>query len=315
MSGFLAAGGSGYFPFPQRRTTHVTARIIDGKAIGEAVLAEVGQRAEVLRETRNVQPGLVVILVGEDPASQVYVRMKHKACERLGFFSLVHTLPADAAQEQVAGLIAELNADSNVHGILLQMPVPDHMDGDALLQQIDPGKDVDGFHPVNAGKLALGVPGFVPCTPLGVRELLLRSDVDPSGRFTVIVGRSNIVGRPLALLLMRKEAGGNATVCVCHSRTPNIADLARQADILVAAIGRPCFIKGDMIKPGATVIDVGVNRVDDPTKKRGYRLVGDVDFEAASQVAGAITPVPGGVGPMTIAMLMNNTLQAAEALS
>jgi len=293
----------------------VSARIIDGKAVADSVLSELGGRAQALLDTKGVTPGLAVILVGDNPASQVYVRMKKKACERMGFLSAVHHLETRVSQEKVAGLIAQLNADARIHGILLQMPVPEHLDGSALLEMIDPHKDVDGFHPVNMGRLAQGLPGFVPCTPLGVRELLVRSGIDPAGRLTVIVGRSNIVGRPLALLLMRKEAGGNATVCVCHSRSANLADLTRQADILVAAIGRPYFIKAEMIKPGAAVIDVGTSRVDDPTKKSGYRLAGDVDFEAAREVAGAITPVPGGVGPMTIAMLMNNTVVAAEGLS
>lgn len=293
----------------------MSAHIIDGKAIAEAVLAEVGRRAEALREAKGVQPGLAVILIGENPASQVYVRMKHQTCERMGFLSPVHHLTAEVSQEKVAALIADLNGDARLHGILLQMPLPTHLDEQLLLEKIDPRKDVDGFHPVNAGRLALGLPGFVPCTPLGVRELLVRSGIDPAGRLTVIVGRSNIVGRPLALLLMRKERGSDATVCVCHSRTPNLANLTRQADILVAAIGKARFITADMIKPAAVVIDVGVNRIEDPTKKSGYRLVGDVDFEAVREVAGAITPVPGGVGPMTIAMLLHNTVQAAEAQS
>jgi len=293
----------------------VSAHIIDGKAIAESVLAEVGRRAQTLRETKGVQPGLAVILVGDNPASQVYVRTKHQTCERMGFLSEVYRLPADAPQEEVAALITRLNSDGRIHGILLQMPLPDHLNEQFLLELIDPRKDVDGFHPVNAGRLALGLPGFVPCTPLGVRELLVRSGWDPAGRFTVIVGRSNIVGRPLALLLMRKQRGSDATVCVCHSRTPNLAALARQADILVAAIGKARFVTADMIKPGAAVIDVGINRIEDPTKKSGHRLVGDVDFDAAREVAGAITPVPGGVGPMTIAMLMHNTVQAAEAQS
>jgi len=291
----------------------VTAQIIDGKAIAEQVIAEVGHRAQTLREKKGVVPGLAVILVGENPASQVYVRRKAEMCERMGFLSEVHRLPATATQAEVAERIGRLNTDPRIHGILLQMPVPDHLDGAALQEAIRPHKDVDGFHPANAGRLALGLPGFVPCTPLGVRELLVRSGIDPSGKTAVIVGRSNIVGRPLALLLMRKERGGDATVCVCHSRTPNLGELTRLADILVAAIGRANFIKGDMIKPGAVVIDVGINRVEDPSKKSGYRLVGDVDYEAARAVAGAITPVPGGVGPMTIAMLMSNAVEAATA--
>jgi len=293
----------------------LSARIIDGKAVAEAVLAEVRQRAAALKEKKEVIPGLAVVLVGDNPASQVYVRRKSQTCEKLGFYSEVHRLDADVPQQQVADLIARLNADARIHGILVQMPLPKHLDENALVQAIDPRKDVDGFHPANMGKLALGLDGFVPCTPLGIRELLLRNQIDPAGRFAVVVGRSNIVGRPLALLLMRKERGGNATVCVCHSRTKDLAEITRQADILVAAIGRPRFITGEMIKPGAAVIDVGINRVEDPSRKKGYRLVGDVDFDAACEVAGAITPVPGGVGPMTIAMLMQNTVAAAEGLS
>ncbi len=293
----------------------MAARIIDGKAIAEAVIAEVKEKAQQLLETRGVRPGLAVIMVGDNPASAVYVRNKAKKCEEMGFLSQVHRLDGSASQDEVAALIERLNRDAHLHGILLQMPVPKHLDGAALQEAILPAKDVDGFHPVNMGRLALGLSAFVPCTPLGVRELLIRSGVDPSGKITVIVGRSNIVGRPLALLLMRKERGGDATVCVCHSRTPNLGNLTRQADILVAAIGSPQFIKGGMIKPGAVVIDVGINRVEDSTKKSGYRLVGDVDYEAASEIAEAITPVPGGVGPMTIAMLMHNTVAAAWAQS
>jgi len=293
----------------------MSAALIDGKAVAQAVLTDVKRRAKALLESKGVTPGLAVILVGEDPASQVYVRLKRKTCEELGFHSRDYDLDAGASQDQVASLIEELNADPAIHGILLQMPVPDHLDGQALQQAIDPRKDVDGFHPINVGRLALGMSCFVPCTPLGVRELLLRSGFDPSGRFVVIVGRSHIVGRPLAMLLMRKEPGGNATVCVCHSRTANLAEIASRADILIAAIGQAHFITADMIKAGATVIDVGVNRVEDGSRKSGYRLVGDVDFEAAREVAGAITPVPGGVGPMTIAMLMQNTVLSAETLS
>jgi len=290
----------------------VTARIIDGKAVAEQIIAEVGRRARQLLDKEGTVPGLAVVMVGDNPASGVYVRRKAEMCKRMGFLSEVHHLPATATQSEVEDLIGRLNTDPRIHGILVQMPVPDHLDSAALQEAVSPDKDVDGFHPVNAGKLALGLPGLVPCTPLGVRELLVRSGIDPSGRMAVIVGRSNIVGRPLALLLMRKERGGDATVCVCHSRTPNLADLTRQADILVAAIGRAQFVKAAWIKPGAVVVDVGTNRVDDPSKKSGFRLVGDVEYEAALEVAGAITPVPGGVGPMTIAMLMNNTVEAAS---
>jgi methylenetetrahydrofolate dehydrogenase (NADP+)/methenyltetrahydrofolate cyclohydrolase len=292
----------------------VSAQIIEGKPIAEAVLADVARRAEALSHAKGIRPGLAVILVGENPASQVYVRNKVKKCEELGFRSDGHYLEAGVSQEAVADVIRRLNADAGIHGILLQMPLPKHMNEHALLALIDPDKDVDGFHPVNVGRLATGLPGFVPCTPLGVREMLVRSGHDPAGKCVAIVGRSNIVGKPLALLLMRKEKGGDATVCVCHSRTPNLGDLTRRADILVAAIGSARFIKGEMIKPGAVVIDVGTNRVADPSKKSGYGLVGDVDFEAAKQVAAAVTPVPGGVGPMTIAMLMHNTVMAAEGL-
>ncbi len=289
------------------------AQIIDGKQVAETIRAELKREIAVLQR-RGVVPGLAVVLVGNDPASEVYVRGKRKTCAELGINSFDYDLPADCTERRLLDLIMELNEDGRVHGILVQMPLPEQIDSGKVLLAIDPRKDVDGFHPVSLGKLLSGEPGFVSCTPAGCQQLLLRSGYDPAGKHAVIVGRSNIVGKPLAALLMQKAPGGNATVTVCHSRTPDIASLTRQADILVAAMGVPEFIKADMVKDGAVVIDVGVNRVPDATKKSGSRLVGDVDFAGVSAKAGAITPVPGGVGPMTITMLMKNTVQAAQAL-
>ena len=288
----------------------MTAKIIDGKAIAAKVREQVREGVGEMKEKYDYTPGLATVLVGEDPASSTYVRMKQRMCEELGIRSIGHTLPADSSQEEVEGLVRELNADPNVNGILVQLPLPKHIDEEAVLNTIDLEKDVDGFHPVNIGRLAMKgrEPLFIPCTPHGVMVMLEETGTETSGAEAVIVGRSNIVGLPVALLLQK----ANATITICHSRTQDLAEHTRRADILVAAIGWPEMIKGDMIKPGATVIDVGVNRVDDPEAKRGYRLVGDVDFEAGKEVAGAITPVPGGVGPMTIAMLMKNTLRAAE---
>lgn len=288
----------------------MTAQIIDGKAIGAKVQEEVRQAVAEMKEKYGYTPGLATVLVGEDPASATYVGMKQRTCEKLGIRSIGHKLEADATQEEVEGLVRQLNADPNVNGILVQLPLPKHLDEEAVLNAIDLEKDVDGFHPVNIGRLAMKGrnPLFVPCTPAGCMRLLEESGVDPSGKEAVIVGRSNIVGLPMAMLLQK----ANATVTICHSRTKDLAEHTRKADILVAAIGWAELIKGDMIKPGATVIDVGTNQKEDATKKRGYRLVGDVDFEAAKEVAGQITPVPGGVGPMTIAMLMHNTMRAAQ---
>jgi len=290
----------------------MTARIIDGNAIAARVRQEVGREAEAFTGRTGVRPGLVVIIVGDDPASRVYVRNKRKASLELGWHSDIVELPHDASQETVEAAIDALNEQPAVHGVLLQLPLPRHLDEQKLLQRIRPDKDVDGFHPVNVGRLLLGLPGTVPCTPLGISRLLLEEKIETSGRFAVVLGRSNIVGKPMAALLMRKGPGGDATVCVCHSRSENLPSIVRQADILIAAVGRPHFVKGEWIRPGATVIDVGINRVDDPAAARGYRLVGDVDFDAARDVAGAITPVPGGVGPMTIAMLLHNTLLCAK---
>jgi methylenetetrahydrofolate dehydrogenase (NADP+)/methenyltetrahydrofolate cyclohydrolase len=253
------------------------------------------------------------VLVGENPASQVYVRMKGKACDDAGLYHETINLPKDTTEADLMGLIERLNANPKIHGILVQLPLPKQIDTNRALHRIDPRKDVDGFHPENVGKVAVGDPtGFRPATPYGVQQLLIRTGVETKGAHAVIVGRSNIVGRPMASLLLQDGPGGNATVTVCHSRTRHIEQHTRQADILIVAIGKPEFVSGDMVKPGAVVIDVGVNRVDDPSRKQGYRLVGDVKFNEAKQVASAITPVPGGVGPMTITMLLFNTVQAAR---
>jgi len=291
------------------------AKLIDGAAIGRLVRDDVA--TEVARlETLGVVPGLSVVLVGEDPASAVYVRSKGKACEEAGMRGETIRLPADTSEAQLLEQVDALNADARVHGILVQMPLPKHMSADKVIRRIRPEKDVDGFHPVNVGKLSIGErDGFVPCTPAGAIELLVRSGVETRGRDAVIVGRSNIVGKPMAALLLQDAPGGNASVTVCHSRTTDLAAHTRRADILVAAIGRPEMITGDMIKPGAVVIDVGINRVNDASVPKGYRIVGDVEFASARAVASLITPVPGGVGPMTIAMLMKNTVRAAAQIA
>ena len=262
---------------------------------------------------KGVTPGLAVVLVGDNPASQVYVRMKGKACDDAGLYHETIKLPKDTSEAELMSLLERLNANPKIHGILVQLPLPKHIDTNRALHRIDPRKDVDGFHPENVGKVAVGDPtGFRPATPYGVQQLLIRSEVETKGAHAVIVGRSNIVGRPMAALLLQDGPGGNATVTVCHSRTRHIEQHTRQGDILIVAIGKPEFVTGEMVKPGAVVIDVGVNRVDDPSRKQGYRLVGDVKFQEAKQVASAITPVPGGVGPMTITMLLFNTVQAAR---
>ena len=287
------------------------SKIIDGKAVAEKVLAECGQQIERLKN-QGVIPELAVVLVGEDPASKVYVGSKVRKCAELGLHSRKIELPVDATQEDVLTVVKELNADDQIHGILVQSPPPPQIDEDAIVRAIDPAKDVDGFHPENVAKLALeDSSGFVPCTPAGCMRLLKEAGVETSGAEAVVLGRSMIVGKPMALLLMSKE--GNATVTVAHSRTKELADVCRRADIIVAAIGRPGFVTADMVKEGAAVIDVGINRVDDDSAKRGYRIVGDVDYDAVAPKCSAITPVPGGVGPMTIAMLISNTVKAAEA--
>ena len=290
----------------------MTAKLIDGTTIAKQIREELKAEVEALR-ARGVVPGLTVVLVGEDPASQVYVRMKGKAADELGMKSDTIRLPATTPEADLLALLDRLNADRAVHGILVQLPLPGHMDAGKVLLRMKPEKDVDGFHPVNVGKLVIGDrTGFRPCTPAGVQELLVRSGADPGGKHVVVVGRSLIVGRPVANILMQKAPGANATVTVAHTGTHDLPSITRQGEILVVAAGRPEVIRGDMVRPGAVVIDVGVNRVADPSAKSGYRLVGDVNFREASEVASMITPVPGGVGPMTIALLMKNTVQAAR---
>lgn len=288
------------------------AKILDGTALAREVRGEVAAGAAEIKQKHQVTPGLAAILVGDDPASAIYVRNKRRACAEVGLFSETFELPATAAQSEVLNLIARLNRDRRFHGILVQLPLPAGISEQAVIESLRPEKDVDGIHPFNIGKLVQGRPDFVPGTPAGIQQLLLRNGYDPAGRNLVICGRSDIVGKPLAILLMQRQTGANATVTVCHTRTKNLADVTRQADILVAAMGRPRAITADMVKEGAVVIDVGINRVEDPSRKQGYRLEGDVDFEAVSEKAAAITPVPGGVGPMTVAMLLVNTLKAAR---
>lgn len=288
----------------------MTAQLIDGKLIAENIRNEVRLQVEQRALNGQTVPGLATVLVGENPASQVYVRNKHKACDEVGIHSYGHVLPENASQLEVESLVKSLNADPMVHGILVQLPLPKHLDEEAVLASIDLNKDVDGFSPVNIGRLAQKgrEPVFVPCTPAGCMVLLESTGINLSGANAVVLGRSNIVGMPVALLLVK----ANATVTIVHSRTKDIEKVCRQADVLVAAIGQPELVTADWVKPGAVVIDVGINRVEDPIAKRGSRLVGDVDFASVSEVASAITPVPGGVGPMTIALLMKNTLRAAQ---
>ena len=289
------------------------AHIIDGKQIARTIRAELSQDIEQLKTEHQITPGLATVLVGENPASQSYVRMKNKACHEMGMYSEQHTLPATISEVDLLALIDQLNRAKNIHGILVQLPLPKHIDEQKIIEAILPGKDADGFHPMNMGKLLIGLPGFRPCTPHGIQKMLAYSGYDPAGKHVVVVGRSNIVGKPIANMLLQKEKEANATVTVCHSRTANLPEIARQADILIAAIGQPEFITADMVKEGAIVIDVGVNRVEDPFAPKGYRLVGDVKFDEVAPKCAAISPVPGGVGPMTITMLLHNTVQAAKA--
>ena len=284
----------------------MTAQLIDGKKLAATIRGEIAVQARDLHAKTGRRPGLAAVLVGDNPASQIYVRNKRKACEEVGITSWLHQLPASTSQLELLGLIHRLNADPDVHGILVQMPLPPQIDEETVVRAVVALKDVDGFGPESLGLLASGHPRYLACTPHGVQQLLLRNSFKIEGAHVVILGRSNIVGKPLALILMQKAAGANATVTVCHSRSRNIPEITCQADILVAAIGQAQFVKADMVKPGSVVIDVGTNRLPDG------RLVGDVDFEVVKEVAGAITPVPGGVGPMTIAMLLYNTLQAAQ---
>jgi methylenetetrahydrofolate dehydrogenase (NADP+)/methenyltetrahydrofolate cyclohydrolase len=286
--------------------------LIDGRAIAEKVYVDLRREIADLK-SKGVTPGLAVVLVGDNPASRTYVRSKDKMSRELGLHSVKLELPASTTQSELLARVEELNRDPKVHGILVQSPPPKQIDEGAIVRALDPCKDVDGFHPLNVAKLAMGDPtGFVPCTPLGVQRLLIESKIDIAGAHVVVLGRSMIVGKPVALLLMRKAEGGDATVTVAHSRSKNLQEISRSADILIAAIGRAHFVKADHVREGAVVIDVGINRMDDKTNERGYRLVGDVAFDEVAPKAKAITPVPGGVGPMTIAMLMSNTIKAAR---
>ncbi|PKB71844.1 MAG: bifunctional 5,10-methylene-tetrahydrofolate dehydrogenase/5,10-methylene-tetrahydrofolate cyclohydrolase [SAR202 cluster bacterium Io17-Chloro-G6] len=290
----------------------MTAKILDGQTLAKEIRGEVATGVAEMQQKHGVTAGLAAVLVGSDPSSAVYVRNKRRACDEVGMVSDTFELPADSTNEQVLGCVQKLNNDQRFHGILVQLPMPAQVDARLIIESLDPAKDVDGLHPFNVGKLVQGRPDFVPGTPAGIQQLLLRNGHDPAGANVVVCGRSDIVGKPMALLLMQRADGANATVTVCHTRTRNLAGITRQADILVAAIGRPNAITADMVKEGAVVIDVGINRVDDASRKRGYRLVGDVDFEAVLEKAMAITPVPGGVGPMTVAMLLVNTLTATR---
>ena len=292
------------------------AKVISGTELSEVMRAEIAERAAAFKQQTGVTPGLAVVLVGADPASQVYVKMKGKAADKAGFHSQQIDLPEDTSEPHLLGVIDGLNNDAHVHGILVQLPLPKHINKERVLSAISVDKDVDGFHPINAGRLAIGdTDVLAPATPAGIIQMLMRNGYDPRGQHVVVVGRSTIVGKPVALLLLQDGPGGNATVTVAHSRTPDLGAMTRQADILIAAVGRPEMIKRDMVKPGAVVIDVGTNRVDDPNSPKGYKLVGDVAFDEVAEVAAAISPSPGGVGPMTITMLLANTLKAAQSLT
>ncbi len=290
----------------------MSAVIIDGNKTAQDVRSEAALGVADLQAKHGIVPGLAVILVGDNPASAVYVRNKGRACEEVGILSETIRLPGQVAQEDLLGKVRELNDDPRVHGILVQLPLPPHLDERAIILALDPDKDVDGLHPVNMGRLMQGEPVFVPCTPGGIQQLLLRSGNSPEGKHLVVCGRSDIVGKPIAMLMMQKREGANATVTVCHTGTRDMPEVTRTADILVAAMGRARAVTADMVREGAVVIDVGINRVEDSTRQRGYRMEGDVDFQGVSEKAAAITPVPGGVGPMTVAMLLLNTLKAAR---
>jgi methylenetetrahydrofolate dehydrogenase (NADP+)/methenyltetrahydrofolate cyclohydrolase len=288
------------------------AELIDGRVVAKKIRAEVAERAEELAQ-RGVRPGLAVVMVGDDPASAVYTAAKAKAAEEAGFYSLNLRLPADTSEADLLSRVGTLNSDPRIHGILVQMPLPRQINPDTVIRRIDPNKDVDGFHPVNVGKMLIGErDGFIPCTPAGIQLLLRESGVKTPGKKCVVIGRSNIVGKPMAALMMQDNGNANCTVTVCHRHTADLKSHTRAADILIVAAGRPRMVTADMVKPGAVVIDVGTNRVADPRSKSGTKLQGDVDFESVREVASKITPVPGGVGPMTIAMLMANTVRAAE---
>ncbi|NLZ60699.1 MAG: bifunctional methylenetetrahydrofolate dehydrogenase/methenyltetrahydrofolate cyclohydrolase FolD, partial [Lentisphaerae bacterium] len=291
----------------------MSAEIIDGKQVAAEIRLELAKELAQLKADSGIVPGLAVILLGEDPASKSYVSAKEKACAEIGIYSDDNRLPAETSEAELLALIEQLNQDDRIHGILVQLPLPRHINEAAVINAISPDKDVDGFHPVNLGRMMIGEKSFLPCTPHGVLQMLQRKNVPIEGAEVVIVGRSNIVGKPLANIMMQKSDMGNATVTVCHTRSRDLGAHTRKADILIAAAGRPNTISADMVREGAVIIDVGVNRVEDPSAKRGYRLVGDVDYEAVKEKAAMITPVPGGVGPMTITMLLHNTVQAAKA--
>ncbi len=291
----------------------MAARIIDGTAVAAQVRQEVADGVESLKRSRGTTPGLAVVLVGENPASQSYVRGKNKAAHEIGMHSEQHNLPEATTESELLALVEKLNGDPKIHGILVQLPLPRHIDEQKVIDAIAPDKDVDGFHPVSLGRIMTGQPGFRPCTPLGIQRLLVSAGVKVAGSHVVVVGRSNIVGKPIANMLVQKAEGADATVTVCHSHTRDLPSVTRLADILIAAIGQPEFVTANMVRDGVVVIDVGINRIPDPGKKTGQRMVGDVKFDEVSRKASAITPVPGGVGPMTIAMLLSNTLQSARA--
>jgi methylenetetrahydrofolate dehydrogenase (NADP+)/methenyltetrahydrofolate cyclohydrolase len=290
----------------------MAAQVIDGNKIAAQIRGELEKEIKALKDKQGVAPGLAVVLVGENPASQQYVKNKNKAAHEIGIYSEQHNLPKETPEAELLALVAKLNADPKIHGILVQLPLPKHIDEKKVLLLIDPEKDVDGFHPMNLGRMMVGDPAYLPCTPHGVVKMLAYSGVKPSGKHVVVVGRSNIVGKPVANMLVQKAEGADATVTICHSRTKDLPSVTRLADILIAAIGQPEFVTAEMVKPGAVVIDVGVNRVDDPSSPKGFRWVGDVKYEEVAAKASAISPVPGGVGPMTITMLLYNTVESAR---
>jgi methylenetetrahydrofolate dehydrogenase (NADP+) / methenyltetrahydrofolate cyclohydrolase len=290
----------------------MSAKIIDGKAIAEKIKKEIALEVAAIIDADVKAPHLAAILVGNDPASETYVASKEKACHAVGITSTTYRLPASTTEQELLDMIDFVNNDDEIDGFIVQLPLPEHIDPNKVIERIDPAKDVDGFHPKNIGRMQIGMPSYLPATPFGIVELLKRSGINMDGKHCVVIGRSNIVGTPLSILLSRKSDYGNATVTLCHSRTKDIASFTKQADVLIAAIGQPEFVKADMVKPGAVVVDVGIHRIDDAEALKGYRLVGDVDFKGVSEIASAITPVPGGVGPMTIVSLLHNTLQASK---
>jgi methylenetetrahydrofolate dehydrogenase (NADP+) / methenyltetrahydrofolate cyclohydrolase len=293
----------------------MAAKIIDGRKIAEEIKAEVKQKTLQLKSDKGIVPGLAFILVGDNPASESYVKSKNKACDEAGFFSITEKLPSSTSEKEILKLLDQFNHDKKIHGILVQLPLPEHIGEQKIIEAIDYRKDVDGFHPINLGKLIIGHECFRPCTPAGIQELLIRCRIETSGKHVVVAGRSNIVGKPIANILLQKQKSANAIVTIVHTGTKDISHYTKQGDILISAIGRPKFITADMVKPGAVVIDVGINRIPDATAKNGSRIVGDVDFDSVINVASMISPVPGGVGLMTIAMLLQNTLKAATQLT